>query len=174
LISSYLDSSWKKSSPAQAEPEASGGQIDKSSGTKINVGTAVINVGTANAAGAPQPAGTGLSENSTRLAEEFVACVYATFLVSVLLRIRGLVFSAVAIYAFIVFSTIFYPFEPAPSLSVLAVVLFGFGAIAVGYVYEEMHRDATLSRMTSSGRANLIRRSGSNSCRRASYRLLVF
>ena len=153
LITSYLDSSWK-SSAAQAGSGASGSQAEKS-GMRISVGTAVINVGTVSGPGAPKIDESPLSEKSTRLAEEFVACVYANFLVSVLLRIRGLVFSAVAIYACIVFSTIFYPFEPAPTLSVLAGGLFVFGAVAVGYVYEEMHRDATLSRMTSSGPGKL-------------------
>jgi hypothetical protein len=153
LITSYLDSSWK-SSAAQAESGASGSHAEKS-GARISVETAVINVGTASVSGAPQIDKTCLSEKSTRLAEEFVACVYSNFLVSVLLRIRGLVFSAVTIYACIVFSTIFYPFEPAPTLSVLAGALFVFGAVAVGYVYEEMHRDATLSRMTSSGPGKL-------------------
>lgn len=154
LINSYLDSTWRNS-PAPGEAEVSGGQGAKLSAARINAGAAILIVGTPDAAGTSQGALTGLSENSTRLAGEFVACVYANFLVSVLLRIRGLVFSAVCIYACIVFSTIFYPFEPATSLSFLATLLFAFGAVAVGYVYEEMHRDATLSRMTSTGPGKL-------------------
>jgi len=67
----------------------------------------------------------------------------------VLLRIRGLVFSAVVIYVCTTFSTISYPFQPAPELSTLAFVLFLVSGVVIGYLYEEMHRDPTLSRMTS-------------------------
>jgi hypothetical protein len=92
----------------------------------------------------------GLSSDSLALAEEFVGCIYANFLVTVLLRIRGLVFSVSVIYVCIVFSTVCYPFQPAPELSTLAIALFLFGGVVIGVVYEEMHRNATLSRMTSS------------------------
>jgi len=67
----------------------------------------------------------------------------------VLLRVRGLVFSAVTFYVCIIFSTISYPFEPAPELNTLAIALFLFAGVTIGYVYQEMHRDPTLSRMTS-------------------------
>jgi hypothetical protein len=92
----------------------------------------------------------GLSRASLALADEFVGCIYANFLVTVLLRIRGMVFSVSAIYVCIVFSTVCYPFQPAPELSTLAIALFLFGGVVIGLVYEEMHRNATLSRMTSS------------------------
>jgi hypothetical protein len=95
------------------------------------------------------PGQSHLSAKSLMLAEELVACVYATFITVVLLRIRGLVFSAVVIYTALVFSSISYPFQPAAGLRNLALLLFLFGAIAVGYVYEEMHRDPTLRKMTS-------------------------
>ncbi len=42
-----------------------------------------------------------------------------------------------------------YPFEPHPALQVLAVVLIVIMAGVVGFVYEEMHRDPILGRLTS-------------------------
>jgi hypothetical protein len=98
---------------------------------------------------AETPGQSHLSAKSLLLAEELVACVYATFITVVLLRIRGLVFSAVVIYTALVFSSISYPFQPPASLRNLALLLFLLGAIVVGYVYEEMHRDPTLRNMTS-------------------------
>lgn len=90
-----------------------------------------------------------LSNKSTQLAEELVACVYATFITVVLLRIRWLVFSAVAIYTVVVFSSVSYPFQPAAALRNVCLFLFLAGAVAVGYVYEAMHHDPTLMNMTS-------------------------
>ncbi len=90
-----------------------------------------------------------LPVKSVQLAEELVACVYATFITVVLLRIRWLVFSAVMIYTAIVFSSASYPFQPAATLRTLALLLFLLGGVVVGYVYEEMHRNETLRRITS-------------------------
>jgi len=83
------------------------------------------------------------------MAEEYAALVYVNFLVSVLLRIRTLVISAGGMYVFIVLSMNTYPFEPHPALQTLAVCLILVMAGAVGYVYAEMHREAILSRLTS-------------------------
>jgi hypothetical protein len=83
------------------------------------------------------------------MAEEYVALVYVNFLVSVLLRIRTLVISAGGMYVFLVLSMNTYPFEPHPALQTLAVVLLVIMGAAVGYVYAEMHREAILSRLTS-------------------------
>jgi len=99
-------------------------QTGESSGAKINVGTALIRVGASEETDHPPVDPSGLSHHSLQLAEEFVTCVYANFLVTVLLRVRGLVFSAAAIYVCIIFSTISYPFEPAPQLRTLAILLF--------------------------------------------------
>jgi len=59
------------------------------------------------------------------------------------------VITVVAMYVGIVLSTVSYPFEPAPSLTMLSIALFALSGGIVWYIYEEMHRDATLSRMTS-------------------------
>jgi hypothetical protein len=148
LCKDYLDESWKH---LASEDGSAGSEAKKSEspGTEINVGTALIKVGTAGEADPAPLDPSGLSHNSLRLAEEFYACVYANFLVTVLLRIRGLVFSAVVMYVCFTFSMISYPFQPAPELSTLAIVLFLFSGAVIGYVYEEMHREPTLSRMTS-------------------------
>jgi len=83
------------------------------------------------------------------IAEEFVALVYVNFLQSVLLQMRSLVICAGGMYVLILCSMSVYPFEPHPALQVLGVVLVVAMAIAVGFVYAEMHRDAILSRLTS-------------------------
>jgi hypothetical protein len=83
------------------------------------------------------------------LAEEFTALVYVNFLVTVLLRMRTLVICAGGMYVFIVLSVSVYPFEPHPALQSLTVILMLVGGATVGYVYAEMHREAILSRLTS-------------------------
>ena len=83
------------------------------------------------------------------LAEEFAALVYVNFLVTVLLRLRTLVICTGGMYVFILLSMNVYPFEPHPALQTLAVVLLVLMGAVVGYVYAEMHREAVLSRLTS-------------------------
>lgn len=83
------------------------------------------------------------------LAEEFAALVYVNFLVTVLLRMRTLVICTGGMYVFIMLSMNVYPFEPHPALQTLAVVLLVLMGAVVGYVYAEMHREAVLSRLTS-------------------------
>src|SRR5262249_9183848 len=83
------------------------------------------------------------------VAEEFVALVYVNFIVSVLLRIRCFVLCAIGLYVSLVLSTSVYPFEPHPGLQALAVILLIILGATVGYVYAEMHREAILSKLTS-------------------------
>ncbi len=83
------------------------------------------------------------------LAEEFSALVYVNFLVTVLLRMRTLVICAGGMYVFIVLAVNVYPFEPHPALQSLTVILLLVMGAAVGFVYAEMHREAILSRLTS-------------------------
>lgn len=148
LSRSFLDKSWQNL-PAENESKGPAEDSPKSSCTEINVGTALIKVGAGGEADPPPADPSGLSQKSLGLAEEFTACVYANFLVTVLMRVRGLVFTSVVLYVCIVFSTISYPFQPAPDLNMLAIVLFLLSGGAIGFVYEEMHRDPTLSRLTS-------------------------
>lgn len=89
------------------------------------------------------------------LAEEYVSLVYVNFLQSVLLQMRSLVICAAGMYVLIVCSTNIYPFEPHPALQVLAVGLIVVMGAAIGFVYAEMHRDAILSRLTSTNAGEL-------------------
>jgi len=50
---------------------------------------------------------------------------------------------------FIVLAVSVYPFEPHPALQSLTVILLLVMGAAVGFVYAEMHREAILSRLTS-------------------------
>jgi hypothetical protein len=83
------------------------------------------------------------------MAEEFAAIMYVNFLASVLLRIRTLVICAGGLYVLIVLSVSVYPFEPHSALQTMMVLLLIAMALVVGYVYAEMHREAILSRLTS-------------------------
>ena len=89
------------------------------------------------------------------LAEEYAALTYINFLQSVLLQMRTLVICAGGMYVLIVCSISVYPFEPHPALQALSVILLIVMAIAVGFVYAEMHRDAILSRLTSTNAGEL-------------------
>jgi hypothetical protein len=89
------------------------------------------------------------------LAEEYAALTYVNFLVSVLLRMRTMVISAIGMYVFIVISMNVYPFEPHPALQALAIVQLVLLGVVVAYVYAEMHREAILSRLTSKGDGEL-------------------
>jgi hypothetical protein len=83
------------------------------------------------------------------LAEEYVALIYVNFLITVLLRVRTMILSAIGLYVFLVLSMNAYPFEPHPALQSLSVILIVLMGLAVGYVYAQMHRDPILSRLTS-------------------------
>jgi hypothetical protein len=149
LCDQFLDPSWKALSADDAI-EAPGEQTPDSPKT-INTDAAIVTVRDFQAViqKADDPPPPGLSTKSLLLAEEFVACVYSTFITIVLLRIRWMVFSSVMIYTAIVFSSTSYPFQPASNLRTLALSLFLLGAMVVGYVYEEMHHDPAVRNMTS-------------------------
>jgi hypothetical protein len=89
------------------------------------------------------------------LAEEYSALTYVNFLVTVLLRMRTMVISAIGMYVFIVVSMNVYPFEPHPALQTLAIVLLMVLGAVVAYVYAGIHREAILSRLTSKGTGEL-------------------
>jgi hypothetical protein len=83
------------------------------------------------------------------LAEEYIALIYANFLVTVLLRMRTMIICAIGLYVFLVLSVNAYPFEPHPALQTLSVILIVLLGAGVAYAYSQMHRDAVLSRLTS-------------------------
>jgi hypothetical protein len=77
------------------------------------------------------------------------ALTYINFLITVLLRMRTFVICAAGMYVFIVLSMNTYPFEPHPALQTLAIALLVVMAVIVAAVYSQMHREAILSRLTS-------------------------
>jgi hypothetical protein len=83
-----------------------------------------------------------------RSAERFVCLVYLNFILSVMLRLRMLVFTIGGMFVLIVLSLHSYPFEPQFAIHslmiALLIIILGF----VAFVYAQMHRDATLSRIT--------------------------
>jgi hypothetical protein len=89
------------------------------------------------------------------LAEECVALSYVSFLAMILVRIRTLVMTVIGIYVAILLSISVYPFEPDVALFSLAVGFFLVSGAVIGYVYAQMHKDATLSRLTSTNAGEL-------------------
>ena len=90
-----------------------------------------------------------------RIAEEYVSLIYANYLTSILLRMRCIVVEAIGIYLCLLLSISFYPFEPNPAMFTLAVLLIVVMAVVIGYVYAQMHKDAALSRLTSTAEGEL-------------------
>jgi hypothetical protein len=85
---------------------------------------------------------------STRFAEDFVCLFYFNFIASVFMRMRTLVMAVAGIYVLILLSFSCYPFEPKAAFHTLTILLFLLIFGLVGYVFAQMHRDATLSRLT--------------------------
>jgi hypothetical protein len=82
------------------------------------------------------------------LAEQFVCLFYLNFILSVLLRMRAIVMSAVGMFVFALLSFSSYPFEPKGSFDALMILLFLFLVGTVTVILAQMHRDPTLSRIT--------------------------
>jgi hypothetical protein len=85
---------------------------------------------------------------STRFAEDFVCLFYFNFIVSVFMRMRTLVMTVAGIYVLMLLSFSCYPFEPKAAFHTLTILLFLLIFGLVGVVFAQMHRDATLSRIT--------------------------
>lgn len=83
-----------------------------------------------------------------QIAEEFVALVYSSFIMNILLRLRTLIMCVTGMFIFILLSINSYPFQPQSSFRVLLVGLFVLIGGVVGSVYAQMHRDSTLSLLT--------------------------
>jgi hypothetical protein len=91
----------------------------------------------------------------TLLREQFVCLVYVNFILSVLLRLRTLIAAAAGIFVFLLLSVSVYPLEPKLVLQPLLILLFFTIVFVVGAVYAQMHRNATLSRITSTNPGEL-------------------
>jgi hypothetical protein len=84
----------------------------------------------------------------TKLREQFVAFVYVNFIVTILLRMRTLIMNIAGIYICVLLSLSCYPFEPKVVLRPVLILSFFAIVALIGWVYAQMHRDATLSRLT--------------------------
>lgn len=83
-----------------------------------------------------------------RNAEELVCITYLGFVQNILGRIRTMVLAIMWLFIAITLCVSTYPFDPRPTLNKILVFLFlAVGAI-ISFVYAEMHRDSTLSRVT--------------------------
>jgi hypothetical protein len=83
-----------------------------------------------------------------RLTEEYVAFIYANFLVTVLLRMRSMVVGGIGMYVCMLLALSTHPFSPSPTIFLLGMALLLLLMISIGAVYAQMHREATLSRLT--------------------------
>jgi hypothetical protein len=61
---------------------------------------------------------------------------------------RTMVVAAIGMYIFILLAISSYPFSPSPMIFTLALTLIVLLVSAIGIVYAQMHREATLSRLT--------------------------
>jgi hypothetical protein len=84
----------------------------------------------------------------TACAERFVCLFFLAYILVILQRIQTLVLSTAGVFIFILMSVNSYPFEPHLRIRTLLIALFFLIIVSVGMVYAQMHRDATLSRIT--------------------------
>jgi hypothetical protein len=82
------------------------------------------------------------------LAEDFVCQVYLSFILSVIQRMRTLVMTVGGMFVFTLLSFSSYPFAGKSYFHSLMVGLFVIIVVTVGFVFAQMHRDATLSGIT--------------------------
>ncbi len=83
-----------------------------------------------------------------RRAEEFFLLPYLGFIQNILGRLRTLGLSMAALFLAMTLAVSSYPFDPLPTIAAVFLILFVIvGAVSV-FVYAEMSRDATLSRIT--------------------------
>jgi hypothetical protein len=86
---------------------------------------------------------------SVQLAEDFVCLFYFNFISSVFTRMRSLVLSVAGLYVFVLLSFSSYPFEPSSTFHTAMIFLLIFITAAVAIVSGQAHKDATISRITS-------------------------
>ena len=80
--------------------------------------------------------------------ERFVCLFYLAFILVILQRIQTLVVSIAGIFIFVLASLGSYSFEPHLRLRSLMIFLFFLILVVVGFVYAQMFKNATLSRIT--------------------------
>src|SRR5277367_1499809 len=85
---------------------------------------------------------------ATRYSEDFLCLFYFNFISSVFACMRTLVMRIAGIFVLALLSFSSYPFEPRASFHTLMIFLFVLVATVVSFVFAQMHKDATLSRIT--------------------------
>jgi hypothetical protein len=83
-----------------------------------------------------------------RNAEEFVCLPYLGFVQNVLGRMRTIVMSILWLFVAATIAISSYPFDPRQGLAGAMIALFLILSAVVLYVYVQMHKDTTLSRIT--------------------------
>ncbi len=81
-------------------------------------------------------------------AEEFFVLLYLGFIQNILGRIRTMASGIFFVFIAATLCVASYPFDPRPALSGLFLAVFVLLATVIVYIFAEMHRDATLSRIT--------------------------
>lgn len=126
LLTDVLIPAWHKETKSLVENEAKA-----SDGNKTD----------SQAAPAPLP-------EHIRNAEELVCITYLGFVQNILGRIRTMALGVVWLFVAITVSVSTYPFDPRPTLNKTLVFLFIAVGAVITFVYADMHRDSTLSRVT--------------------------
>jgi hypothetical protein len=90
-----------------------------------------------------------------RNAEELVCLTYLGFAQNLLGRIRTIVLGGVSLFLAVTLAVSNYPFDPRPLLSGALLSLFVVFGGVVTFTYADMHRDATLSRVTNTNPGEL-------------------
>jgi hypothetical protein len=85
-----------------------------------------------------------------RACERFIALVYVSFLLVVMMRMRTLIVAIAGMYVFLVLAVSSYPFEPKSAVQGLLVGMLLFICGIVVIVFAGIHRDAILSNLTDS------------------------
>lgn len=85
-------------------------------------------------------------------AEQFLALLYTSFIMIVLVRIRTLIMTIGGMYVLSLLALTTYPFQPQVPIRTFLLLVLIFMVAVVGVVYAQMHRDATLSHITNTER----------------------
>ncbi|HEV3039949.1 MAG TPA: hypothetical protein VHA33_19435 [Candidatus Angelobacter sp.] len=99
------------------------------------------------------PSGTAVRQDQKPIVmrdalEQFLALVYTTFIMVVLVRARALIIAAGGMYVLFLLALTTYPFQPQMEIRMFLFLLLIFMVAVVGIVFAQMHRDTTLSHIT--------------------------
>jgi hypothetical protein len=83
-----------------------------------------------------------------RASEEFFVLPYLGFIQNTVGRIRSIAMGILALFVASTLAVSSYPFDPLPTIGAIFLITFLLVGAIVIFVYAEIHRDATLSRIT--------------------------